>query len=391
MSETPEHAPLFPTAVAGMISMAAAMGFGRFSFTPILPGMMSDLRLSPGDAGLIASANFLGYLLGAILAGYGWAQGRERSLALAALAGNAIFLAAMAGTQSVALFSLIRFLAGLASAFVMIFTSSIVLGHAARAGNDHVSAAHFGGPGIGIALSSLMVMVLSLGLIGEPVGWRGEWIGGAFFSFAALGCVAWLLPQTAGKGKGAVEPALRWPTSMVLTTLSYGVFGFGYVITATFLVTIARQSASGRWTEFLCWLFVGLSAAVALFLWKPVATRIGLGPIYLLAIVVEAVGVLFTVLLPPDIAPVLGGLLFGGTFLAVTAYGLQIGRRLCPQSPRRAFAVMTAAFGLGQILGPIAAGIIAEQMGNFVAATCLGAIALLLSAILALPIIHKTS
>ncbi|MGO7690280.1 YbfB/YjiJ family MFS transporter, partial [Rhizobium ruizarguesonis] len=93
-------------------AMAAAMGFGRFSYTPILPGMISGVPLSAADAGFIASANFFGYLVGAVLAAYGWAAGRERLVALLSLLATAILLAAMAATDSVAVFAIIRFLAG---------------------------------------------------------------------------------------------------------------------------------------------------------------------------------------------------------------------------------------------------------------------------------------
>ncbi len=149
---------LLTIALAGAVAMAAAMGFGRFSFTPILPGMMVGVPLSAADAGFIASANFVGYLVGAVLAAYGWAAGAQRLVALLSLLATAILLAAMAATDSVLLFAIIRFLAGVASAFTLVFSSAIVLSHGAAAGNDHVQATHFGGPGAGIAISSVMVL-----------------------------------------------------------------------------------------------------------------------------------------------------------------------------------------------------------------------------------------
>lgn len=384
-----EPVNLFRTALAGMIAMSAAMGFGRFSYTPILPGMMSGVPLSAADAGFIASANFAGYLAGAVLATYSWAAGRERKVALSALLANALLLAAMAATNSVSVFATIRFLAGLASAFAMIFTSSIVLSHGAAAGNDHVQAAHFGGPGAGIALSSVMVMLIGLIFASAP-GWRADWIGGAIFSAISLAAVWFLLPSAPVRsGNAGKEPPIVWKPPVALLTLSYGIFGFGYVITATFLVTIARMDAAGQTVEFLCWFIAGLTAAVALFAWRPLVYRLGLGWVYVAALLMEAAGVLATVLLPHSMAPLIGGALFGATFLAITAYGLQIGRKLAPESARRIFATMTAAFGLGQIIGPIVAGWIAEQTGSFTMPTFIATAALILCAALVLPVIKK--
>lgn len=380
---------LFTTALAGAVAMAAAMGFGRFSFTPILPGMMAGVPLSAADAGFIASANFVGYLVGAVLGAYGWAAGRERLVALLSLLATAILLAAMAATESVLVFAVIRFLAGVASAFTLVFTSAIVLSHGAVAGNDHVQAAHFGGPGAGIAISSVMVLALGYVFDDAADGWRADWIGGALFCLVSLG-VAWaLLPKAPVHTGQAKEPALVWNRPMVLLTLSYGSFGFGYVITATFLVAIARMSASGPIVEFLCWFIAGVTATIALFIWKPFVRLLGLGGVYVAALIIEAIGVLATVALPHSVAPLIGGALFGATFLAITAYGLQIGRRLSPDSPRRILALMTASFGVGQIIGPVVAGWIAQVTGNFVLPTIIAAVVLVFCAALVMPVMKK--
>ncbi|WP_105374023.1 YbfB/YjiJ family MFS transporter [Neorhizobium huautlense] len=374
---------------AGAIAMAAAMGFGRFFYTPILPGMMGGIPLSAADAGFIAAGNFAGYLAGAILSAYGWAAARERQAALGGLLATAILLAAMAATTSVFAFTVIRFLAGLASALAMIFTSSIVLPHAA--GRDNVNVLHFGGVGAGIALSSALVLTVNA-LAGDGShGWRANWLAGAAIVAVISAVVARLLPHAASVAGAAVEPPLRWRLPLVLLTASYGLFGFGYVITATFLVAIARMGEAGPIVEFLAWFLTGTAAAVSLLLWRPAARRYGLGLTYVAALGLQAIGVLGSVLLPPTAGALAGGLLLGATFMVVTAYGLQIARALSPDSPRRALAFMTAAFGTGQIIGPLVAGWVAERSGSFTLPTILAAAVLVGCVLLALPVARQRS
>lgn len=363
-----------------MTALAVAMGIGRFVYTPILPGMMEELRLSPADAGWIASANYLGYLIGALAAAGGWAHGRERLLMFASLAASAVLAGLMGVNETIAAFIVIRFLAGLASAFVMVFMSSIVFSHLAAAGRGELQALHFGGVGLGIAASSALLAVL----VTEHAGWQAGWLWSGVISVAGLLLVA-LLAGAARPANGVDgrEPALPKDGSLLKMIIAYGLFGFGYVVTATFLVAIVRQGGGGRVFEATVWMVTGLAGFPSTWLWQKLAGRIGLYGAYALACLIEVVGVTASVVVNGSAGPLLAGILLGGTFVAITALGLQVARQLAPRAPRRIFAVMTAAFGLGQIIGPIAAGLLAQASGNYVLASVLAAAALLASGVIA--------
>lgn len=367
-------------AIAGMIALAVAMGIGRFVYTPILPGMMEELGLSPADAGWIASANYLGYLVGALAATGGWAQGRERQLMLAGLAATAILAGLMGLTGTMAAFLLIRFLAGLASAFVLVFMTSIVFGHLAAAGRNDLQALYFGGVGLGIAASSALLALL----VTEHAGWAAGWLWSAVISACGFAAVALLAAGTSTANSVAgPEPALPKNPSLVKIIVAYGLFGFGYIVTATFLVAIVRQGGGGRVFEAVVWMVTGLAGFPSVWLWQKLTARTGLYATYALGCLVEVVGVSASVVMGGRTGPLLGGLLVGGTFIAITALGLQAGRQLAPQAPRRMLAVMTAAFGLGQIIGPIVAGLLAQASGNFFLASIVAAAVLLASGAIA--------
>lgn len=366
-------------AVAGMIAMAAAMGIGRFVYTPILPSMMSELGLTAGQAGLIASANYLGYLLGAIVSAGGWAAGRERMVMLVGLAASTLLAAAMGFTDSVAGFVVIRLLAGFASAFVMFFIAAIVFGHLAAARRDGLQAVHFAGVGIGIAISS--IMTASLHAFGA--GWSASWLWSGAISALAFAVVIALVdrgpPMSGGR---AVDPPLPRSKPLVAIIVAYGLFGFGYIVTATFLVAIVRQNGDGPLFESLVWLATGLVAIPSVYLWTLLSRRVGLPVAFAAGCLVEAAGVIASVALGGKAGPLLGGALLGGTFVAITALGLQLGRRAAPAAARRVFALMTASFGVGQIIGPTLAGLAAEATGSYLLPSVGAAVALVIAAAL---------
>ena len=368
-----------PIALGGMIAMAGAMGIGRFVYTPILPVMADALHLTKAQAGLIASANFLGYLIGALLAAIGTLPGARRLWLLGALAVSGATTTAMGATASLPAFLVLRCIGGGASAFVLVLASALVLEQLAQRQRPQLAAVHFAGVGIGIAVSAVAV---SAGLAASA-SWQQLWFGaGAIVLLAGL-AVTLLIPLEARHAAVAAgAPRALRGTGLSWLITAYGLFGFGYVITATFLVSIVRASPDMRSAEALVWLLVGLTAAPSVALWSGLAARIGARTAYSLACVLEAIGVAASVLWPSVAGALLSAVLLGGTFMGLTALGLAEARRLVPGNPRPALALMTAAFGLGQVIGPVLAGALSDRLGSFVLPSLLAVGALLAAALI---------
>jgi predicted MFS family arabinose efflux permease len=366
-------------AVGGLLALAVAMGIGRFVYTPILPVMAAGLDLSTAQAGLIASANFLGYLVGALAASTPRLPGSRRAWLVGALVTSALTTGAMAAFEAMPAFLAIRFLGGVASAFVMVFASSLVLERLAAAGRPGLAAVHFAGVGTGIAVSALLVS--SLG----GADWHVLWLASGAAALAAVPVIAVLVPPDAGGARAAASTApLNVNRPLAALIAAYSLFGFGYVITATFLVAIVREAPELRSIELLVWLAVGLAAAPSILVWNAVGRRLGVVQAFALACLVEAVGVALSVLAVGVLGVLLAAVFLGGTFVAITALGLVGARALSTSDPRQVIALMTAAFGAGQIVGPVLAGHMVDRSGSFTVPTLIAAATLVAAALLSL-------
>ena len=368
------------TAIGGMLAIAAAIGIGRFVYTPILPPMVEALGLSKSQAGLIASANFVGYLVGGVAVGMPALPGGGRRWLLGALAVSALTTAAMGVVETLSGLLFLRFVGGAASAFVLIIASTTVLEYLAKAQRGGLSALHFAGVGVGIAVSAALVAtLLQLGL-----SWRVLWLASGALSVVALPAVTVLLPSRAPPvtAQGPRAPTTLDP-SLRRLVIAYGLFGFGYIITATFLVAIVRGTPAIRALEPVIWVVFGLAAAPSVALWTRIATPLGIPGAFAVACVVEAAGVLASVAWPTTGGIFLAAILVGGTFMGLTALGLIRARALASGDPRRALALMTVAFGIGQIIGPYFAGIVSDRLGGFAVPSIAAVAALLVAAVLA--------
>jgi predicted MFS family arabinose efflux permease len=365
-------------AVGGLIALAAAVGVGRFVYTPILPLMVEDLGMTKTMAGALASANFAGYLIGAVVATNSAMRGSRRRWLIAALSVSAATTGAMGWVESTAAFFVLRFLGGFASAFVLIFSSALVLDRLNAVGRPRLAVGHFAGVGSGIAASALLVSML----VAAGGDWRSLWLASGLLSLLCLAIVHALIPdRTEAQTPSRSGPAPR-SSALRMLVFAYGLFGFGYVITATFIVAIVRASEDLRSSEPVVWLLVGLAAVPSVAFWGFVANRMGNAKAIALACALEAAGVAASVVWSAVPGIVASALLLGSTFMGITALGLIEARRLSQDEPRRTLAVMTASFGLGQILGPAFAGFVHDLTGSFFVPSLGAASALLVAAIL---------
>lgn len=353
-------------AVAGMLSLAAAMGIGRFAFTPLLPMMLSDGVIDLPSASWLASANYLGYLVGALLCTFQpWIWKHLRFLP--AVAASSWVRAGLVATTLLtlgmalhlpALWPLLRFAAGVASALVFVYTSGWCLAQLARLGAPALGGIMYAGPGAGIALSGLLASAMVALQWKAATGWL---IFGVLA--AVLTATVWRTFQERGAGQGgaAASAPLATPASgqapagrkqMLLLALAYGLAGFGYIITATFLPVIAREAMPGSvWIDFF-WPIFGLGVVTGALL----ATRIpATGDFrHLLAgcYFVQALGIAASVASPNLAGFALGSLLLGIPFTAITFFAMQEVRRLRPAAAASYMGLLTAMYGIGQIAGP---------------------------------------
>tara|TARA_Y100001935_G_scaffold238839_1_gene225791 strand:- start:2561 stop:3340 length:780 start_codon:yes stop_codon:yes gene_type:complete len=244
---------------------------------------------------------------------------------------------------------------------------------------------HFAGVGTGMAASAIIIA----GLDTIAIDWTGQWLVSALAGLIALVLVIFMLP--AGKDD-TMAPSTggssRIDRRMIPLSLSYGLFGFGYVITATFISLLVRQTPSIATIEPVIWLIVGFAAIPSVALWTWIGRRLGNPASIALACLVEAVGVATTVVFDSAAAVMIGGALLGGTFMGITAVGMTTARELAVNreggDPRRMLGLIVAAFGAGQMIGPAFGGFVTSITGSFTVPSLTASAALVVAAGLAM-------
>jgi MFS family permease len=341
--------------LAGILSLAVAMGIGRFAFTPVLPLMMQAGQLDVAAGGWIAAANYAGYLVGALTASrLRWSAVR---LAAVALVSTALLTAAMAIPLPATLWAVLRFAGGVASAWAFVATAVWCLGALAARGESHRGGAVYSGVGFGIALAGLYCLVAASWGAGAPAMWVE--LGGlcVVLSLPIAGVLRRLHAQASPRPTDAPRRAAM-PAGIGSIVICYGMLGFGYILPATFLPVMARQLVSDPRVFGLAWPVFGLTAAISTFVAGWVLRRATRLQVWAVSNIVMGVGVLLPSLWLTTVSIALSALMVGGTFMIVTLAGLQEARARAVGDPTPLLARMTSAFALGQIAGPIASSLL---------------------------------
>jgi len=366
------------TAFAGLVAAAVAMGIGRFAFTPILPMMQDDSGVSVAAGGWLASANYLGYLLGAFSA-----IGMRTPPATVIRRGLiAVGVATLAmGLQDIfAIWLILRLLAGIANAWVIIFAFAWCLERLAPLRRPILDSLVFAGVGAGIAVAGGLCIVLMQA--GMTSGQAWVVLGGLalVLSVAIWPAFESAIGAPSPGTDGAEATTLKWNSERLRLVLCFGASGFGYIIPATFLPVMAKQAIHDPLIFGWSWPIFGAAALGSTLSATVFLKFIGHRRLWILSCVVMALGVALPVFRPGIAATMIAALCVGGTFMVITMAAMQEAREEAGPHAKKLMAAMTSAFALGQIAGPISVSTMVGDDGDFSAALLAACALLLVSA-----------
>ncbi|MGU7842760.1 YbfB/YjiJ family MFS transporter [Burkholderia sp. AW33-5] len=375
-------------ALACMIGLAVALGVGRFAFTPLLPLMLADGSIGLKAGSWLASANYAGYFVGAVsCAAVRVAPARMVRFGLGA---TVLLTAAMGVGHLLPVWLVVRFVAGVVSAWTFVFVSQWGLRRLAELHAPEWSGVIYAGPGVGIVLTGLIGSALA-GHRAAP-GWLGFAALSAVLSIAiwrtfgsapvpAAATVSSAAPVRHAVTDAAPHDARRHRADAAWLVVLYGMPGFGYIITATFLPVIARAAlpAGSPWPD-LFWPIFGAALIVGAIAAARLPGHWDNRLLLAAGCATQALGIAAGIVWPNAAGFSIGSALLGLPFTAITLFAMREARRLHDERAAGLMGYATASYGVGQILGPLVAAPLTARFGSFSPALWVAAGALLVGA-----------
>jgi len=345
---------------AGISSLILVMGIARFALTPLLPAMQAATGLGDDGAGFLAAANYAGYLSGALFASRLRDPLKKLFYFRLGIVFAVLTTAAMALSDHVIIWSVLRYFGGLTSAAGMVIGTAIILDHLKQRHRPDFIGIHFSGVGLGVVLSGTVLTLI------EPImSWDQGWLlVGGIALLLALPCLFWMNVHNLQTAPSAHADAVSMRSKPILYLLiSYGFAGATFSIGTTFIISIMAQSPSLSDSRNLAWILLGVALAPSCYFWMRTAVKLGDFRTLTLAYLLQAVGCALPVLWPSTASALIGGFLFGACFMGIVTVVLALGGKLSPHNPSALIGILVVSYGVGQIVGPVLAGIAMEKTG----------------------------
>ena len=340
--------------------VAVALGFARFAYALVLPAMRSSLGWTYAQAGAVNTANAVGYLVGALLAAPLMARGTRWTFTLGTVL-TALFLLGTGLGSSLEWLVLMRFLSGVTGAFAFIAGGALATHMAAGTQRSALLVGVcFAGGGLGIIASGVTLPVL----LESGWAWQAAWVLIGAASLVAAIPAGWAASRTVEPPR-AHTPSKRVGARVLLPdATAYFLFACGYIAYMTFAIAFLGENGRSAFEVGVFWAVLGVSSAATPFVWGGLIGRARGGLALVVLLSVLTVGALLPLASKALPVMLISGALFG-SFLAVPGCVTTIARRhLEPSAWAGAIALLTVVFAAGQIIGPVASGVLADWLGG---------------------------
>lgn len=346
---------LFSVLAAGAVVLLVVHGLGRFIYTPLLPYLVDDGQFGAGEGAAVATWNYLGYLMGAMVAIRWHRIDQIRTLLPVSLAVHVATTLIVTQTDHLTVISGARWLNGVANGIVFVQAPALILEWLVLRNRASMSGLVYIGVGLGLLLSSGVVTGSAKWLEGAERWWPAALLSIPLAWWGAARLMKLDVPvrQHADNETPVVTTSPLFDRASIPLFLSYAGAGLGYILPMTFLPLLAKlELAAGHWLLNGTWLIVALSTIPAPWIWNKLGASIGDLPALKLNFLIQLIGVLAAVVLPGEIGLILCAALVGSTFLGTVLLTQRIGRALHPHQGPRLSAAMVALYGFTQMVGP---------------------------------------
>lgn len=348
---------------SGIFCLILTMSIARFSYTPMMPAMFEQVGLSKVLAGWLATINYAGYMLGALIATLvGNLLIKDRIYRTGLIL--AIVTTLMMGlSDNPWLWAVSRFVAGFSSAAGLLIGAGLMLNWLIRHHHRSEMGVHFSGIGLGIVLVALLLEWTN------QLSWSAQWM-----LLAAVGAVLaipawrWLpAPDSSGVTKAGQVLDDKPPSRLFLRLMLVVYFcaGFGFVISATYIVAIVESQPALQGQGEMAFLILGICATPACIIWDLVSRKAGILNALLLAYIIHAVGIVLPALSDTLLFALLSAGLYGFTFVGIVSIVLTMAGRFYPTKPAKLMGMLTMSYGVPQIIAPTIAGYLAGATGHY--------------------------